>query len=243
MTMEPKAEWTQDAIMRELRRQLQEQRPITLYNTYKGVPITFEAEIAMVHPNYVGVIAHPYQTVCIKQERRTYLQCKGIPELVRAHPVSIDITNHVVLLDQLKFPHSISNDLYNSWVKPEKKVRVDLDSDLGARLEGDLLSLAVLSENIVRVIVAVPEDFPYVRQDAIELTFKLPADGNLVQVGGVVYSLTGLRNTPDRRLEVEGRAEMQDEIALLAYIASREDQIMKALDKDYRKLRHGKKRK
>ena len=241
MASENTAEWTQEAILRELRFQLQEQRPITLLNTYKGVPITFEAEIAMVHPNYVGVIAHPYQTVTINRERRTYLQCKGIPELIRAHPVSIDFTNHVVLLNQLKIPHSISSDLYHSWIKPEKEVRVELDSDFGERVDGEMLSLAVLPENVIRVAIAVPEDFPYVRQDAVELTFKLPAINDLIQVGGVIHSLTRMRNRPEMRLVVEGNAVMQDEVALLAYIARREDELMKDLDKAYRKLRHSKK--
>ena len=238
MAKETKEEWTQDVILSELRRQLQEQRPVTLHNTYHGVPITYEAEIAMVHADYVGVIAHPYQAVCIHHERRTYLQCKGVPELIRAHPVSIDFTNRVVLLNQLKIPHSISVDLYNSWIKPEKPVRVELDSDFGERSGGELMSLAILTDNDVRVVVAVPEDCPYRREDPIELTFKLPAGRELVQVGGLVHSLTGLRNKPERRLEVRGKAEMQDEITLLAYIANREDKIKQALDKDYRDLRH-----
>ena len=54
MASENTAEWTQEAILRELRLQLQEQRPITLFNTYKGVPITSEAEIAMVSPQLCG---------------------------------------------------------------------------------------------------------------------------------------------------------------------------------------------
>jgi len=41
MAKENTAEWTQEAILRELHRHLQEQRPITLFNTYKGIPITY----------------------------------------------------------------------------------------------------------------------------------------------------------------------------------------------------------
>jgi hypothetical protein len=241
MAKENTAEWTQEAILRELHRHLQEQRPITLFNTYKGIPITYKAEIALVHPNYVGMIVHPYQAVCIQQEQRTYLQCKEIPGLIRANPVSVDFTNRVALLEHLKVPHSISVDLHNSWVKPDKEVRVELDSDLGERQDGELLSLAVLPGNNVRVAVAVPEDFPYSRHDAVELSFKLPEGTSLIQVVGVVHSMTGLRNRPEKRLEVEGNATMQDEVALLAYIAQREDELMKDLDRTYRKLRHSKK--
>lgn len=230
-----------ETILGELRGHLQEQTPITLYNTYLGVPITYEAEIAMVHTNFVGVIAHPYQTVCIARERRTYLQCRGFQELVRAHPVSIDFTNHVVMLERLKIPHSVTVDLYNSWIRPEKNVKVEMDSDQGVRLEGELLTVAVLPMNVIRIAVAVPEDVPYERQDVVELAFKLPAGGELIQVGGVVHSLSGLRHQTRKRLEVEGHAVMRDEISLLAYIARREDEIMKTLDEEYWDLRHKKK--
>ena len=51
-----------------LRKHLKEQRPVTLYNTFHGVPITYEAEVAMVHTDYAGLIVHPYQAVCIQRE-------------------------------------------------------------------------------------------------------------------------------------------------------------------------------
>jgi hypothetical protein len=231
-------EWNTEGILENLRDHLKEQRSITLYNTYRGVPITYKAEVAMVHPaGYVGLIVHPYQAVCIKHERRTYLESKTISELVRAYPVSIDYTNQVVLLKRLKIPRKISVDLDNSWVSPEEPVKVEMDLDLGVELTGKLLELAVLAENVTRVVVEVSEDVPYAREDEIELTFKLPKSGELVQVQGVVYSLTKVRNQEKKRLEVDGKAAMQDEISLLAYIARREDEIIGALDKEYQKLR------
>lgn len=241
MMTETAVEWTSETILKELLTHLREQRPVALYNTYQGIPITYEAEVAMVHPEYAGLIAHPYQTVCIKNERRTYLKCKAIPELIRAYPVSIDYTNNVVLLKRLKVPRVIPVDLFNAWVVPERSVAVELDSDLGARLEGELLALAVLTQNVVRAVVSVPEDVAYVRQDAIDLTFRLPAGDELIQVSGVVRSLTKQRKQQQKRLEVEGKATMQDEIAILAYIARQEDAIMRNLDKEYQKLRRGKK--
>lgn len=227
-------------ILDDLRSHLREQRPVTLYNTYRGVPIIYEAEVAMVHPEYVGVLVHPFQTVCIKQERRTYLKTGGIPELIRAYPVSIDYTNKVVMLQKLKTPHSIPNDLYHSWITPGTKVHVELDSDLGGAHRGELMMLASFEENTLRVIVEVTDKAAYERQDEIQLIFKLPEGGDLVQVSGVVHSLKRPRNQEVHRMEVAGQAPMQDEIAILAYIAQQEDRIMAELEKTYMKLRKGK---
>ena len=56
-----------------------------------------------------------------------------------------------------------------------------------------------------------------------------------------MHSLTRIRNRHEKRLEVDGRAVMTDEVTILAYIARREDQIIAGLDKAYKKLRKGKK--
>jgi len=232
-----------EMILSHLRAHLNEQRPVMLYNTYQGVPITFEAEVAMIHPAYVGLIVHPYQAVCIKEERRTYIESKTLPSLVRAYPVSIDYTNQVVMLKRLKIPKSITPDLFNSWVAPEKSVRVEISADNMEDLTVKMIEIAVLEENQIHVAVSVPEDAPFNRLDAVHLAFKLDSKADLIQVQGVVHSLTKIRGQDRKRMEVAGKATMGDEITILAYVAKREDQIMAELDKAYQKLRRGKGRK
>lgn len=242
MGKQTKFEMKLDEILAHLRQHLNEQRPITLFNTYKGVPIAYEAEVAMIHPGVVGLIVHPYQAVCIKQERRTYLQSKTIPELIRAYPISIDYTNNVVLLKQLKIPKSIAVDLNHSRIKPEKSVTVEIGSDEWDDLKAKMMEIAVLENNRVQIALAVENDNPYARQEEVTLAFRLESGGDLVQVQGVVHSLSKIRNQSQKRMVVEGKSEMGDEITILAYIAKREDQIMSDLDKFYKKLRKGKKR-
>lgn len=234
-------EMTTEKILANLRRHLQEQRPLTLYNTYKGIPITYEAEVAMVAPNFVGLIVHPYQTVCIREERRTYLKGKLLPEMLRAYPVSIDYVNHIVLLKEFQIPKSISTDLYNSWVSPVKSIKLEVSSETQEDLNVAMMEIAVLEENRVRVAFEVPEDIPYDRMDDVSLTFRFEVGGDLILIPGFVNSLTKIRNKELKRMEVEGQATMRDEITILAYIAKREDEIMNQLDKAYKKLRKGKK--
>ena len=230
-----------EMILKLLRKHLKEQRPVTLYNTFHGVPITYEAEIAMIHTDYAGLIVHPYQAVCIQRERRTYLQSRILPSIVRAYPISIDYTNNVVLIKQFQYPKSITVDLFNSWVSPEKQVKVEASSDEKNDFLVKMQEIAALEENRIRVAFEVPDDIGYNREDAIELAFRLEPDGELIQVPGVVCSLTKVRNKDRKRMEVEGLASMGDEISILAYIAKREDQIIAALDKTYQRLRKGKK--
>ncbi len=235
-----KADLTPEIILGRLRAHLNEGRPVTLYNTYKGVPITYEAEVAMIHHDFVGMIVHPYQAVCIKDERRTYIESKSIPALIRAYPMSIDYTNQVVMLNELKIPKSISNDLQNSWVSPKKSIAVEVSSEDQDVHSLPLLEIAVLDNNRIRVALSAHKDRVFKRLEEVGLTFRLPGNDNLIQVQGIVNSLTKIRYQDSKRLEVDGKAAMGDEISILAYIAKREDQIREDLDKAYQKLRRGK---
>lgn len=228
-------------ILAGLRQHLTEQRPVMLHNTYQGVPVRTQAEVAMVHDTYVGLIVHPYQAVCIKEARYTFIASKSLPHMIRAYPVSIDYTNHVVLLKELKVPQAITVDLIHSWVAPEKAIQVEIHTKDDRLLSAEMLGIAVLDDNRVRVVMAVPEDFPQIRRDKVELNFQLETKSKPVRVQGEVYSLIKIRNKAEKRLEVEGQAEMADEVSILAYIGKREDQIMNALEKAYNKLRKGKK--
>ena len=233
-----------DAILACLRKHLNEQRPVLLYNVYHGIPITYEAEVAMIHPDFIGLVVHPYQAVCIKEDRCTFIESKLVPGLVCASPVFIDYTNHVVLFKHLRITAEIPFDLYHSWVTPENPVRVDIGSDHAKDLTSEIGKLAMLNDNWVRVVVDVPEGSPYALQDTIDLTFRLEEDGDLIQVQGVVKAIVRDESQQDDKwLEVEGRATMGDEISILAFIAKREDAVMGALYKVYKKLRKRKNKK
>lgn len=223
-----------------LRKHLIERRPVTLHNTYQGVPVRSEAEVAMVSADALGLIVHPYQAVCIKFERRTFIGSKSLPKLIRAYPVLIDYTNQVVMLRELKVPHSISVDLFNSRVAPDAAVTAAVEAKDGAPFAAEMLEIAVLANNRVRVVLRVPKDTPVVRGDKLSVGFQLEQGAESITVQGKVHSLIKIRNQDAKRLEVDGRAVMADEISILAYIAKREDQIMGVLDKTFKKLRKGK---
>jgi hypothetical protein len=228
-------------IMDCLRGHLVGQRPVTLHNTYQGVPVRTKAEVAMVHADFLGLIVHPYQAVCIKEARYTFIESKSLPQMIRAFPISIDYTNHVVLLKELKIPHAINVDLVHSWVAPDKPVSVEVHAQDKLVHPAEMLGIAVLEDNRVRVVMSVDEDIPLVRLEKVSLGFHLESKGDPLWVRGEVQSLVKLRNQDKKRLEVDGRAVMMDEVTILAYISKREDQIMSALEKAYKRLRKGKK--
>jgi hypothetical protein len=235
-------ETTPEVILMVLRKHLQKQHPVTLYNAFEGVPVSYRAEIAMVHPHSIGLIVHPYQMACIEQQKITYIRSRMISGLVSANPVSMDFRNHIVLVDGLKAAENIIGDLYNLWVTPEQPVTVEVTKESEADRQAQLLEIAILDQNRVRMLLAVSEIGSYHQQDWVALTFRLQEGGDLLQVQGMVKNIiVDQPNANQERLEVEGSAAIGDEISILAYLSLREDQILEKLDQFYKKLRSEKK--
>lgn len=228
---------SEDMILPSFRKHLIKQSHIMLHNTFLGVPISYEAEVALVNPGFIGLIVHPYQAVCIKTEAHTFIRSSMISTLISACPISIDYTHCVVMLNGFRIPKHIDNDLYHSWISPDKPVDVEIQFHNRSCLSAKLIQIAVLDDNCIRAVLVLSKDTPISPFDALKLTFQLDKNQAPVQVEGDLISSVKINDEDSRRLDIAGRATMEDEITILAYIAQREDQIMGQLDKAYRNLR------
>jgi hypothetical protein len=47
---------------------------VMLYNTYKGIPITFEAEFIKISHGVIDLKVHKYQALCIQHSQRTLIK-------------------------------------------------------------------------------------------------------------------------------------------------------------------------
>ena len=94
------------------------------------------------------------------------------------------------MLEQLEFPKSISVDLFHSWITPTKETRIEISSDEQGEFSGQIMELAVLEENEIRIAMSVPEHLPLQRGDAVELAFHLKGELDLIQVQGTGLSPT-----------------------------------------------------
>jgi len=128
------------------------------------------------------------------------------------------------------------------WVAPDQPVTVEVSKESQADRQAQMLEIAVLDQNRVRLLLDVFEDSYYQVQDWVALIFRLEEGGDLIQVQGMVKNIVEDQSTPNQtHLEVEGKAAIGDEISILVYLSRREDQIMEKLDRSFKKLRNQKK--
>ena len=79
---------------------ISKQRSVTLYNTYRGVPFSYEAEILAADEGNVAARVHRYQAVSMALEGRTYIHTSVLPEIIRANVVEVDFRKKQAILDE-----------------------------------------------------------------------------------------------------------------------------------------------
>jgi hypothetical protein len=76
------------------------QKPITLYNTYRGLPFSYDADILAVEQGSVITRVDRHQAVSMASEGRTHLYDRSLPEVIRANVVGVDFKTKQATLNE-----------------------------------------------------------------------------------------------------------------------------------------------
>src|SRR5512145_944747 len=86
----------------------QQGRPLHLLNTYRGIPVVYDARIIMINQGYVALNVHPYQATCMALENKTYVQSDTSQDLFLAKTVALDVVKcQAILTEFTRAPHSL----------------------------------------------------------------------------------------------------------------------------------------
>ena len=86
------------------------QSEIKLLNTYKGLPISYEASINSVGDSEIQVHSNKQQIACLYHQRETYLYGEALPFVLRSQVVSLHLGKEDAILANLEIaPNSIGN--------------------------------------------------------------------------------------------------------------------------------------
>jgi len=79
---------------------ISEQKPMTLYNTYRGLPFSYEADILAVEQGNVVTRVDRHQAVSMALEGRTFLYSGAFPEVIRANVVEVDFRKEQATINE-----------------------------------------------------------------------------------------------------------------------------------------------
>ena len=79
---------------------ISEQKPMTLYNTYRGLPFSYDADVLVVEQGRVVIRMDQHQAVSMASEGRTYIYSSTLPEVIRANVVGVNFKKKQATLNE-----------------------------------------------------------------------------------------------------------------------------------------------
>ncbi len=79
---------------------ISEQKQMTLYNTYRGLPFSYDADILAVEKRSVVTRVHQHQAVSMALEGSTHIYSSTLPEVIRANVVEVDFRKKQATLNK-----------------------------------------------------------------------------------------------------------------------------------------------
>lgn len=200
-----------------------ERRELSLFNLHKGVPISYSATVAMRRDGEVMLRVHPTQAVVLKLQRKTYLRGEGLPGLLRAKVVGVDLDNEVAVLSDFVPSESALDKRRFLRVQPKDPLAVTLTSEEG-ELDGRVadVSLSGMGVLVMETAWLRPELPVLVR---LQLPLGSGGRARTVTLHGKVLKVMGKRAPYLAGLAVH--ADSQTEVLVSQYLAQRQSEVVR----------------
>ena len=225
-----------DEILSRLQFYADNNRPVRLINSYRGIPVAYSARVTLVGAGNAVFSVNEYQAVCLALDGKTHIQAPDLPEILRARTVAVNVPlKEATLTEFAKAGTSLGHRLYT---RVQPKEPIDAEIKVGKHLLP--CQLVDISLNGVGVITL--GTYTYGRMGArkgakVQLHFSLPPMHMPVQLNGRVTSVADTSDSKQHRLGCKTFPDNIVDLLLLEYVALRRDELMRELSNVYATMR------
>ena len=209
--------------------------PVTMYNTYRGLPFNHAADILRVEQGNITTRVHRHQAVSMALEGRTYLQGSTLPEVIRANVVEVDYRyKQAVLSDFIGVGDAVGN---------RTKVRVQPSEPLEAEISDGRRSIRVkvadLSANGLCIFTFSASMYTlYFGLDReVFVDFTPPSLDSVVRFLGVVTNISAQEGSYLHRLGLKIFPNPEIQPLLEEYVTKQQQVILQEMEQTYHSLR------
>ena len=226
---------TQEDILRRLWTSFQAHQTVKMLNMFRGMPVSYDATIALISQEYAALTVHGYQAACIFLEKRAYLQSQVLPEVVQAHPISIDVPHGEVILNRFSITGLNFSRRMATRVQPKESVRVQIHTN-EATIPGSLADLSVSGMGVYTFGAYVSEQMDLSRHEVVSLELTLPLVERRLELQGRVINVSRERFTLLSRCGIEIVIDPEAETILQEFISQRKSQVFQELEAVYQAI-------
>ena len=210
---------------------ISEQKPVTMYNTYRGLPFNYEAEILEVEQGNVTTRVHQYQAISMALEGRTHLHASALPQVIRANVVEVDFRKKEAILSEFNIAGDTVGKRSKVRVQPSELLEAEI-YDGRRRIRGRIVDLSADGMCIFNYSA-----YMYVLSFGLErevnVDFKLPSADTIVRFSGIITNLSDQEGSYVHRLGIKIFPSPVIEPLLEEYISKQQQVIMHEMEQTY----------
>ncbi len=201
---------------------------VRLYNTYKGVPISFEAEFTKITRGIVTLKVHKYQALCIKKSGQTILRHDLLPNPIQGLVLQVDFMELIVMLHDFQFVSASAGNRQMLRVEPERALTVVLSN-------GAVINSAAIDISEGGFGVFIKSLFYNERNFGLDKTvnveFRFPQERRLVgKMRGIIVNVHPDMNEERYRVGIHAYPDSNAKKLINEYVAQRQTAIIQELD-------------
>jgi len=211
-------------------------RQVRLINSYRGIPVAYNASVIVVGAGHAVFGVNEYQAVCLALEGKTHIQHPESPEVLRARTVSVNVPmKEVTLTEFVKAGKSVGNRLCTR-VQPREPI--DAEIRIGRHLlPCQLVDISLNGVGVITLGTYTYGDLGVNKGSKVQLYFMLPPTHAPIQLAGQVTSVAGTEDVRQHRLGCKTFPNNNVDLLLLEYVALRRDELMRELSMVYATMR------
>jgi len=215
-------------ILVRVRELLEQEQPLILLNTYRGVPVVTTARITNLSSGYVAVNVHEYQAVCMSMEGTTHVQSDHLNHAYQAEAVAVDVLKkQAILTDFVPVEEGIGRRV-SVRVRPENPMDVEISGE-DFRINGKVADISTSGVGIYTLAAYVNGEMPIGQSDSVYVDVILPNNSRALRLPGEVTNLVYHEGNIIQRIGVRIDAESDQLADLQDYVSVREDEILREL--------------
>ena len=206
-------------------------QPLTLLNTYRGIPIDFPAQICQVEQGYVKVKVVAYQVACLALDNSTFIKGDQLPTTFQARVVAVNVSNHEATLTEF-FP--VDNSIGKRGhirVQPQEPMDAEIRSG-DQRTTGKLADISSFGLGVYTFATYFYGDIRFKKGEDIWIEINFPGSEIPTIFQGTVTSILHQSATFLSRVGVQIKPDSLDSL-LEQYVFSRQEEILQELELVY----------
>lgn len=212
---------------------LQEQRkPVRLINTYRGIPISNEAQIITNSQGYVAFSIHEYQAVCMTLEGKTFVQGDLLPEVYQARAVAVDVLTRQAILTEFTGVGTSIGKRMAVRVQPKEPTIVEI-YDGERRIPGKLADISASGVGVFTFATYIYGELSFEKSENVFIDVRMTPSDSILHCEGKITSVAHQKGTFLHRLGVKLRPDPATEAILEQYVSQRQDEVLRELKAIY----------